>query len=119
MKKTIHKKQQDTPDEDGYTSDTVTRVVHEEGNPFKKAKTSIQHIQRLDDTGLQVKLERLNTDNGFTDGRTMRKVGSIPSIFLMRPEYKDIIDGDQKAMQKALKRFFQDHPEYRVCNNNY
>jgi len=119
MKKTIHTKQQDIPDEDGYTSDTVTRVVHEEGNPFKKAKTSIQHIQRLDDTGLQVKLERLNTDNGFTDGRTMRKVGSIPSIFLMRPEYKDIIDGDQKAMQKALKRFFQDHPEYRVCNNNY
>ena len=119
MKKTIRTKQPDAPDEDGFTSDMATRLIREEGNPFKRAKTSIQHIQRLDDTGLQVKLERINTDNGFTDGRTMRKVGSIPSIFLMRPEYKDIVDGDQKAMQKALKRFFLDHPENRVCKNNY
>ena len=66
MKKTIRTKQPDVPDEDGFTSDMATRLVREEGNPFKRARTSIQHIQRLDDTGLQVKLERLNTDNGLS-----------------------------------------------------
>ena len=49
----------------------------------------------------------------------MRKVGSIPSVFLMEPKYKDIIDGDQKSMQKAVKRFFSDHPEFRTCNQNF
>ena len=49
----------------------------------------------------------------------MRKLGSIPSVFLGKPEYKDIIDGDQKAMAKAAKRFFTDHPEFRTCNNNF
>ena len=113
------KKTQDIPDKDGYTSDTATRLLHEEGNRFKKAKTSFQHIQRLDDTGEEVKAERVVTDNGFTEQRSMRKVGSIPSIFLMQPKYKDILSDDKKAFKKAVKRFFTDHPEFRICNQNY
>ena len=113
------KKTQDIPDKDGYTSDIATRLLHEEGNRFKKAKTSFQHIQRLDDAGNEVKAERVSTDNGFTDQRSMRKVGSIPSVFLMQPKYKDILSDDPKAFKKAVKRFFTDHPEFRICNQNY
>ena len=112
-------KTQDIPDKDGYTSDTATRLLHEEGNRFKKEKTSFQHIQRLDDAGNEVKAERVVTDNGFTDQRSMRKVGSIPSVFLMQPKYKDILSDDPKAFKKAVKRFFTDHPEFRICNQNY
>jgi|TARA_B110000438_G_scaffold303377_1_gene364578 hypothetical protein len=99
--------------DDLYIGDIATRLS------LEKDKANIQHIQKLDDVGEQVKDERTYGDNGFTDQRTMRKLGSIPSIFLHKPEYKDIIDGDQKAMSKAARRFFEDHPEFRTCNQNF
>ena len=99
--------------DDSYIGDIATRLS------LEKDKANIQHIQRLDDVGEQVKNERTYGNNGFTDQHTMRKLGSIPSIFLHKPEYKDIIDGDQKAMSKAARRFFEDHPEFRTCNQNF
>lgn len=105
--------------DDTYIGDIATRLHIEKPTAFTKGKATVQHIQKLDDAGNEAKLERRYGDNGFTDGRTMRKLGSIPSIFLGKPEYKDIVDGDQKAMAKATKRFFTDHPEFRTCNNNF
>ena len=99
--------------DDSYIGDIETRLK------IEKDKANIQHIQKLDDVGEQTKDERTYGDNGFTDGRTMRKLGSIPSIFLQKPEYKDVIDGDQQAMAKAARRFFEDHPEFRTCNQNF
>ena len=99
--------------DDSYISDIATRLKVE-GDTIH-----INHIQKLDDVGNEVKEHRKYSDNGFSDQRTMRKLGSIPSIFLQRPEYKDIMDGDQKSMAKAARRFFEDHPEFRTCNQNF
>ena len=99
--------------DDSYIGDIATRLK------IEKDTATIQHIQKLDDVGKQVKDERTYSDNGFTDQRTMRKLGSIPSIFLQKPEYKDVLDGDQQAMTKAARRFFEDHPEFRTCNQNF
>jgi len=99
--------------DDSYIGDIATRLTIEKDNAH------IQHIQKLDDVGEQTKDERTYGDNGFTDQRTLRKLGSIPSIFLHKPEYKDVLDGDQQSMAKAARRFFEDHPEYRTCNQNF
>ena len=99
--------------DDSYIGDIATRLKIETDTAH------IQHIQKLDDVGKQVKDERTYGDNGFTDERTMRKLGSIPSIFLQKPEYKDVLDGDQQAMAKAARRFFEDHPEFRTSNQNF
>jgi hypothetical protein len=97
--------------------DKATRILSE-----KSTKTSgqfqIQHIQDVDVTAEQCKLDRKDNESGFSHNRTMRKVGSIPLVFAMQPKYKDLLDGDQKAMAKASKRFFEDHPEFRTCNGN-
>jgi len=99
--------------EDDYIGDIASRLK------FRGQEYEIQHTQKLDSVGDQVKLERQYGDNGFSDERTMRKIGSIPSIFAMQPKYRDLIDGDQKAFKKAARRFFDDHPEFRVSSNNY
>jgi len=99
-------------DED-YIGDIATRLK------FEGKKFVIDHVQDVTDVGEQVKDERRYSDNGFTDQRMMRKVGSIPSIFLNNPKYKDIVDGDQHAFAKASRRFFEDHPEFRTCNQNF
>ena len=105
---------------DNYTLDQLaTRLEYTKANDFAKGSLGIKHIQDTDPVGQETKGFRTYGDNGFSDERTMRKVGSIPSVFLMEPKYKDIIDGDQKSMQKAVKRFFSDHPEFRTCNQNF
>lgn len=79
---------------------------------------AVQSIQNVDPVAEASKQERLYGDNGFTDMRYMRKVGSIPNVFVLQDKYKDIIDGDQKAMEKAVARFFADHPEFKSGNGN-
>lgn len=97
--------------------DKATRILTE-----KSAKTTgkfiIQHIQDVDVTAEECKQDRQNNENGWSVGRTMRKIGSIPLVFAMQPKYKDLLDGDQKAMHKASIKFFRDHPEFRTCNGN-
>ena len=97
----------------------ATRLEYTKPNDFAKGSLGIQHIQDTDPVGREAKDVRTYSDNGFSDKRLMRKVGSIPSVFLMQEKYKDIVDGDQKSMQKAVKRFFSDHPEFRTCNQNF
>jgi len=97
----------------------ATRLEYTKPNAFAKGSLDITHIQDTDPVGEETKDVRTYSDNGFSDKRLMRKVGSIPSVFLMEPKYKDIVDGDQKSMRKAVKRFFSDHPEFRTCNQNF
>jgi hypothetical protein len=97
----------------------ATRLEYTKSNAFAKGSLDITHIQDTDPVGEETKDVRTYSDNGFSDKRLMRKVGSIPSVFLMEPKYKDIVDGDQKSMRKAVKRFFSDHPEFRTCNQNF
>ena len=97
----------------------ATRLEYTKPNDFAKGSLGIKHIQDTDPVGQEAKDVRTYSDNGFSDKRTMRKVGSIPSVFLMQEKYKDIVDGDQKSMKKAVKRFFSDHPEFRTCNQNF
>lgn len=99
--------------DDSYIGDIATRLK------LEKDTAHIQHVQKLDDVGEEVKDQRTYGDNGFTDERTMRKLGSIPSIFLQKPEYKDVLVGDQQSMAKAARRFFEDHPEFRISNQNF
>ena len=97
----------------------ATRLEYTKPNAFNSGGMDVTHIQDTDPVGRETKGFRTYGDNGFSDGRTMRKIGSIPSVFLMQEKYKDIIDGDQKSMKKAVKRFFSDHPEFRTCNQNF
>jgi len=97
--------------------DKATRILGEK-NTKTTGNFKIQHIQNTDITAEQCKLDRDDNENGWSAGRTMRKVGSIPLVFAMQPKYKDLLDGDQNAMGKASKLFFEDHPEFRTCNGN-
>ena len=80
-------------------------------------KYNVQTIQDTDPAAQLADFERKTGDNGWTDGRRMRKRGTVPNIFLMQDKYKDIMDGDQKAMEKAVNRFFVDHPEFKTDND--
>ena len=84
-----------------------------EGDKYK-----MQHVQDVSSVAESCHTERKEDHNGFSAQRSMRKVGSIPLIYTMQPEYKDLIDGDQAAMSKASERFFRDHPEFMTCNGN-
>ena len=97
--------------------DRATRILGEKSTK-RTGNFQIQHIQNTDLTAEQCKLARLDNENGWSGNRTMRKVGSIPLVYAMQPKYKDLIDGDQRAMHKASIRFFEDHPEFRTCNGN-
>ena len=77
----------------------ATRLEYTKANDFAKGSLDITHIQDTDPVGQEAKGFRSYGDNGFSDKRLMRKLGSIPSIFLMEPKYKDIVDGDQKTMK--------------------
>jgi len=81
-------------------------------------KYNVQTIQDTDPTAQLADFERKTGANGWTDGRRMRKRGTIPSVFLMQDKYRDIMDGDQKAMEKAVNRFFFDHPEFKTDNDS-
>ena len=97
----------------------ATRLEYTKSNAFAKGSLNITHIQDTDQVGQEAKDVRTYSDNGFSDERSLRKIGSIPSVFLMQEKYKDIADGDQKSMKKAVKRFFSDHTEFRTCNQNF
>ena len=98
--------------EDDIFQDIATRMKAD------KKSYGIQHIQNVDSVAAIADKERKTGDNGWTDGRMMRKRGTIPNIFLMQDKYKDIMDGDQKAMTKAVNRFFFDHPEFKTDNDS-
>jgi len=91
----------------------MTRVEEAE-----RGKIITQHIQDTDPVAKQCKENRLENWNGWSDGRTLKKVGGIPSIFLQDYKYKDIMSDDKPAFKKAVKRFFTDHPEFLECNGN-
>jgi hypothetical protein len=78
----------------------------------------IQHIQDTSHVAELTNNDRKYGDNGWTDGRTMRKKGTIPNIFLAQDKYRDILHGDQKAMEKCVERFFFDHPEFKSDNDS-
>ena len=63
----------------------ATRLEYTKANDFAKGSLDITHIQDTDPVGRETKGFRTYGDNGFSDERTMRKVGSIPSVFLMEP----------------------------------
>ena len=75
-------------------------------------KYKMTHVQDVEEIARLCHEERKGDGNGFTLDRTMRHVGEIPLVFAMQPKYKDLLDGDQQAMAKASKLFFEDHPEF-------
>lgn len=59
--------------------------------------------------------QRMQTDNGFSKKRTLRKIGSIPIdvlISMKEKGYEILRDG------KKLKKFLKEHPEFRTCGGN-
>ena len=97
--------------------DKATRILTEPSTKYN-GEFKIQHVQDTNITAEQCKLDRQDNENGWSHGRTMRKLGSIPLVYAMQPKYKDLLDGDQQAMHKASIRFFKDHPEFMTCNGN-
>ena len=81
-------------------------------------KINILHVQDTDDILEVIKDEKTYGDNGWTDGRRMRKKGTIPEIFLRMPRYSGALTGNQKEFEEASNRFFADHPEFCADNGN-
>lgn len=68
------------------------------------------HAQDIDPVLEQVNKEKMGNDsNGFTDGRTMRKIGSIPHIeFLRNPILREAVStGDPEAIAKACEAYLK------------
>ena len=59
-----------------------------------------------------------NTNNGMTDGKTMRHVAQIPSfLFYYEPllkEYHATLNNNPEYARKCLRTWLTLHPEYKV-----
>lgn len=73
-------------------------------------RTDVQDIEPF----LQLAFdERKHGDRGWTKGRKMRKVGSIPLVYAADPRYIGLLSDDRAVFKEAANRFFKDHPEFR------
>lgn len=80
------------------------------GIDYKDDKFIYTHCQDVDGVRREVYNERNGNDsNGYTDGRTMRKVGSIPFIeFLTNPVLNEAMkSGDQELLSKAVDMYLR------------
>ena len=82
------------------------------GNSDKKKLTSICSY----DSGVlmeQAQFERLNGD-GFTQGRTMQKLGSIPSVEYFAMDTAAKARGEDGVSDKELAEWFVNNSRYRT-----
>lgn len=80
------------------------------GFEHKDNKTIYHHLQDVDPVLEQVHKEKMGNDsNGFTDQKTMRKIGSIPFIeFLRNPILAEAVaSGDPEMMGKAMELYLK------------
>ena len=86
---------------------------------FDKKRFRVQQTQDIDPVRKASRDDRTDNWNGFSHDRLMRKLGRIPSVFLYDPNWQDLNSNDRKTFEKAARRFFAEHPEFRTCNNNF
>jgi hypothetical protein len=78
-------------------------LVHHQGD-----KVLITHVDDLEPVFAQNQQRALDPGNGFSRGRTMRFLGSVPlSTLLARPELAD---------PNELKKYLRAHPRLRAVN---
>lgn len=82
-------------------------------------KVKIYQTQNLDHVAESAKADRLDNWNGWSHERSMRKIGTIPMVFLSDERYKDLNSDDKKIFEKATRKFFTEYPQFRTCNNNF
>ena len=74
-------------------------------------------MQDVDPIMQQAQLERKYSDDGWSNDRHFKKVGSIPSVFLSNPRYADLMSDDKALFKKAAQRFFRENPEFKTSRN--
>jgi hypothetical protein len=80
-------------------------MVHHVGD-----KTVITHVEDLEPLFSEVAQTRKSKNNGFSKGRTMRYLGSVPLMTLIRNPHL--------ADPKELKKYLRKHPRCRAVPAN-
>jgi len=91
---------------------TETRLIEEKEGHY----TLIKRVDLTDLCQLNYE-ERKIIGKGFTQGKTMRKIASIP-IEAILSEPVEV----QEALMKdpmALKKWLREHPEYLTCEGRF
>ena len=96
----------------------VVSDIEVDNTPYNR-RVKIYQTQNVDHVAESAKADRLDNWNGWSNGKTMRKLGTIPSVFLSDERFKDLNSDDQKVFDKAARKFFREYPEFRTCNNNF
>lgn len=99
----------------GYLNDEIvgaTSFLRSEGHT-----PIITTMQDTDPVAVECKKDRLDNHAGFSTERLLRKVGSIPIIYLVK--YPDILSSDKQTARKAVKKFFEKHPEFRCSKGGF
>lgn len=75
----------------GKNPDSVANAIVEINH--KGNKIAFKHIGILDDAAQEAYLNRMYSDNGFSDKRLFRKVAVIPDwVFAVHPEFNHDVD---------------------------
>ena len=96
----------------------VVSDIEIENTPHNR-RIKIYQTQNIDHVAESAKADKMDNWNGWSHDRTMRKLGTIPAVFLNDERFKDLNSNDRKAFDKAARKFFTEYPEFRTCNNNF
>jgi hypothetical protein len=88
---------------------------------YNKDNFEITHGQDITPILRANYIMRKDALNGWTPDRSMKRIGSIPSLILYEylKKYPELKEGDNIQQHRVLSKIFQDHPEFRSSGGRF